>query len=242
MLDRWREVRRGASWGRSVISFLFTLKGLLRVLNPTKHSVNAAEVERATAFAEMSRSWTVKQNPFIASAWGRCWAHHACRCPVVRTDRFLVDDTDHHMHKLSSQCLLRGALGGAESWGTRACVLVLSEGVFPRARWKLYCWCLKAETPAFWGCARCPGLSTRECSRLAKAPQSKLYSLKSPSYLNQVHVIWTNVLLLNKTFYSANGETAFGNTENNSKLSNWTALIGHANVFLSQMCLHFFSQ
>lgn len=129
MLDRWGEVRRGASWGRSVISFLFTLKGLLRVLGPSKHSVNAAEVERATAFAEMSRSWTVKQNQFVASAWGQCWEHHACRCSVLRTDWFLVDDTDHQMHKLSSQCLLRSALEGTESWGTRACTPSTGKGI-----------------------------------------------------------------------------------------------------------------
>ena len=62
---------RGTSWGRSVISFLFILEGLLRVLkimNQSKYNVNAAEVERATAFAKLSRSQAVKPNPFMASA------------------------------------------------------------------------------------------------------------------------------------------------------------------------------
>lgn len=74
LFDRWREVGRGTSGGRSVISFLFTLEGLLRVLkilNQSKHNVKAAEVERATTFAKMSRSQVVKQNPFATSAWGR---------------------------------------------------------------------------------------------------------------------------------------------------------------------------
>lgn len=54
-----------------MISFLFTLEGLLRVLkimNQSKHNVKAAEVERAAAFAKMSRSQAGRQNLSVTSA------------------------------------------------------------------------------------------------------------------------------------------------------------------------------
>lgn len=92
--DRWRGVGRGISRGRSVISFLFTLEGLLRVLkvmNQSKYNVSEAEVEGATAFAKAPRSWAVKQNPCMTSAWGRVGST-VCHCSVLHTDRLLVND------------------------------------------------------------------------------------------------------------------------------------------------------
>lgn len=75
--DRWRRVGRETSWGRSVISLLFTLEGLLRVLkimNQSKYNVSMAKLERATAFAKIYIMGSKVISMDDLSLWP-CWVH-----------------------------------------------------------------------------------------------------------------------------------------------------------------------
>lgn len=114
-----------------MISFLFTLKGLLRVLkitNQSKYKVSAAEVEGATTFVKMPRSWAVKRlchGPYLRPSWG----HHACHCSVWHTNGLQVSDICHHIQGLNSQDLL----GRGNELGASACTP--SKGVCIPCRW-----------------------------------------------------------------------------------------------------------
>lgn len=75
--DRWRGVGRETSLGRSVISLLFTLEGLLRVLkimNQSKYNVSMAKLERATAFAKIYIMGSKVISMDDLSLWP-CWVH-----------------------------------------------------------------------------------------------------------------------------------------------------------------------
>lgn len=126
-----------------MIPFLFTLKGLCRVLkivSQSDYKVNAAEVEGAATFVKMSRSWAVKKPcPWPLLEW-----HYACHSSVFHTKGLQVNDIYHHIQGLNSQELL----GRNKELGTRACTpstgicipcrwvcLVLGEAVFSRGPW-----------------------------------------------------------------------------------------------------------